>query len=899
MRKAITLALWVTAITAHSQINKDPTVKQVDDLLVNSRYEEALRLIDSQDPTDTERKTWLACKKAEALIRSNRSEEAGHVLGSLIGQPALPDGSAPRALLRSMEGLLHMNQGRFDLAEEDLLISRSGFSNLTGYPLETAQNLATLGLVHLSTGKYSQAEEQMLMALRLRQENLPESHELIAASYNDLGLVYSQTNTDKALDYYEMALAIYEKIHGREHPKIAIANTNMGVAYRSLELYGDAVNHFETARKIWDALHSGNHPSKAFVLTNLGRTYGGMGDDKASLEYYQKALEMYEALHGNKHPDVAYTYNLIGNVHASRDEYELALTNYQKALVANVSGFTEVQVERNPDGREFYNGTSLLFSLMLKSEALEGRYVNRTLKQDDLDLALATLQVCDSLIDRLRQQATAEADKLSLGSLANEVYADGVRISTLLSEVAFKKKSYRESAFYFAEKSKSAVLLDAISDADAKSFASIPQELLEEEKSIKASIALMSQKLASKPGPEEENYLRDVLYQLGHSYETFTQKLEKDYPDYFDLKFNTTSPAVGDIQALLREDQLMLSYFVDEKNNRLYVFEIGAEYYQIFSHSLFADFDRYITGFRNSMFFMEDKVFKMTSRNLARTLLPNRIPSAVRTLIILPTGRLGIIPFEALLTEKIDEDLKQEFSQLPFLIKRYSVQYEFSASLILQKKRKTSGSGIQSAMLCAPVNFPDKDKLRDLPGTKTEIAAINSMLEGRNISSQLLLGGIATEDALKSGKVKEVGLLHLATHGIVNETNPELSCIFLQTGDQEEDGNLYSGEIYNLSLNADLVTLSACQTGLGKISKGEGVIGLSRALVYAGARNLIVSFWSVADESTAALMTDFYSRLLDSGGSNYAESLRQAKLNLIRGKYSPPYYWAPFVLIGF
>jgi CHAT domain-containing protein len=135
---------------------------------------------------------------------------------------------------------------------------------------------------------------------------------------------------------------------------------------------------------------------------------------------------------------------------------------------------------------------------------------------------------------------------------------------------------------------------------------------------------------------------------------------------------------------------------------------------------------------------------------------------------------------------------------------------------------------------------------------------------------------------------------------VVDEKNPELSRIFLQSGNSNEDGNLYSGEIYNLQLNANLVTLSACQTGLGKISKGEGVIGLSRALVYAGAKNIIVSFWSVADESTSELMQNFYKELLNKNNGNYTASLRNAKLSLIASeKYAAPYYWAPFILIGF
>jgi tetratricopeptide (TPR) repeat protein len=898
MRSLLLLSILCWQV-ASAQINRTPVVMELDRLLLESRFEEAVALAASNSATPGEAGLWIACKQVDAMIRLGKTEEAAALVSRLRGSLSPFAASAALALFRGTEGSLHLNQGRFDLAEEDLTVARSEFQKHAGYPIETAQNLSTLAILYLTTGKYAQAEEQALMALRIRQENLPGTHELIAASYNDLGLIYSQTNLDKALDHYDMALAMYEQLHGKEHAKIAIANTNLGVAYRSLELYGDAVNSFETAGKIWDALYTGAHANKAFVMMNLGQTYARMGDEKASLGFYAKALDMYKAVYGTKHPDLAFVNNLIGNVYKDQGRYSDALSHYQDALIANSPAFSSDDIHRNPSSRDYYNGTSSLFSLMLKAQGLESLYTGKTLRQADLDLALSTLQVCDTLIDQLRQRSTAEADKLSLQSLANEVHADGVRISTLLSEVAVKKKPYRESAFYFAEKGKSAVLLEAISDADAKSFASIPVELLEEEKALKSSIALVSQKLAAKPSEEEERYLRDALFQLGQSYSEFTLKLEKGYPDYFDLKFNTASPSVADVQGLLRKDQLLLSYFIDEKNSRIYIFEIAEGRYRIINHALPADFDRYITGFRNSMFFMEDRVYKMTARNLARILLPSGIPASVKSLIILPTGRLGIIPFEALLVDKVDEELKEEFSALPYLVRSYSVQYEFSASLILQKKKKGMNTGIRSAVLCAPVVFPDKDRLRDLPGTRTEVTTIKDMMAGRNIPGDVLLEQRATEEALKSDKMQETSLLHLATHGIVNETHPELSCIYLQPGDAGDDGNLFSGEIFNLKLNADLVTLSACQTGLGKISKGEGVIGLSRALIYAGARNLIVSFWSVADESTAALMTDFYGRLLDSGASDYAESLRQAKLSLMKGTYAAPYYWAPFVLIGF
>jgi CHAT domain-containing protein len=157
----------------------------------------------------------------------------------------------------------------------------------------------------------------------------------------------------------------------------------------------------------------------------------------------------------------------------------------------------------------------------------------------------------------------------------------------------------------------------------------------------------------------------------------------------------------------------------------------------------------------------------------------------------------------------------------------------------------------------------------------------------------------ATEAAIKDKNLKNFALVHFATHGIVDEVNPELSRIFLQSDSKSEDGNLFSGEIYNLQFGAELVTLSACQTGLGKLSKGEGVIGLSRALTYAGAKRIVVSFWSVADESTSVLMTDFYKNILQKQDQNFSQALRQAKLQLISNhQYAAPYYWAPFILIG-
>jgi len=876
----------------------DNELSKIESLLLDSRYQEAIQLIDAS-LSQSKNPTALNIKKIEALIRLGKLDDAETLLKKT--QATVDEEKNPlynKALIAMNYGSLFQNQGRNDLAIEELqkaIIDLEQDNRPAS--LETAEALAYLGNVYRTTGKYVQAEEQLQHSLAIRQEKLPETHGLIAASYNDLGLVYTQLDVNKAFDYYEKSLAIYEKLHGNDHSKLAIANTNLGVLNRSEKLYGDAVVYFESALKIWENIYAQPHPNKALVFMNLGHTYSSMGNTKAALEFLEKARAMYESSQGKKHPDVAYVNNLLGNEKKAQRKFDEAILHYQKALIANIRDFNTENTSVNPSAKSYYNGNQLLYSLMYKAQALEAKHLGKTLKESDLVLGIKTLQTADSLIDRIRQQITNEPDKITLGAIANEVYADGARIARLLSDVAFKsRKRYREMSFYFAEKSKSAVLLEAISDTNAKSFANIPNELLEDEKNLKAAVALISQKLAQKPPEEEEKYLRETLFSLNSNYQEFTKRLENQYPEYFNLKFNSASPSIAQLQNLLPDKTALISYFIDEENSRLYTYTISKNDFTITDVGLPKEYDKYITGLRNGLYFLEANTFSLASRKLYKLLIP-KIRNSVNDLVIIPTGRMGIIPFETLLTKEIKGNT--DFKELPYLLNRFSIRYEFSAGLVLQKKHKGASAKISSVMLCAPVTFPEKDNLNDLPGTEIEVNTIANLFKEKNIGSQVYLNAQASETVIKSGSLKNYSLVHFATDGIVDENSPELSRIFLQSDSEAEDGYLFAGEIYNLELNAELVALSACQTGLGKISKGEGVIGLSRALVYAGAKSIIVSFWSVADESTAELMTDFYKQLLENPTNNYSRDLRQAKLNLLKGNYAAPYYWAPFILIGF
>jgi CHAT domain-containing protein len=873
--------------------------RSIDSLIMNSQFPQVLNLVDERLPefSFAGDKVILENKKAEALISLEKFNEAESLLDNVLLECKNKLLSSFYTAITTVNiGFLYLNKGRNDLAEERLSEALRQFESSGGVnSIEAARSLNFLGLVYMNTGKYNQAEEQMLHALDIRKSMVGTYRELIAASYNDLGLVYSQIDDNKAIASYNLALNIYKEIHGESHPKIAIVNTNLAIIYRKLGKNNEAIANFESAMKIWDGIYNGSHATKAFLLFNIGQTYVKMGAFNLASENFDKALAMYRDVYGNKHPEIANILNAIGNLRISQGLFEEALVFYQSALKANISAFESDDIKVNPPARDYFNGNVMLYSLLFKAQALDMQYYRKTIRLNDLKLALNTLLLCDSIIDQLRQRSVNESDKISLGAIAGDVYADGVRISNAVALNDINKVPFRKLAFFFAEKSKGAVLQEAISDTDAKSFAGIPTDLLDKERDLKSAMANITQKIATMANDKEMQQLRATAFNLNKDYVSFIKDLEKKYPDYFNLKFNSSTPSVPQIRDLLDPATAIISYFIDAANNRMYIFLLCQNKFRIYDKPLPPDFEKLITGYRNSIYYNEVTSLKLAGSILYKLLIP-RIPRSVKNLVIIPSDRLSIIPFESLIAKN---DETGSYSAAQFLLDRYSVRYEFSAGLILQKS-KTPANKSTSIFLCAPIDFPVKENLTDLPGTKAEVNEIYQLFTDKHLTASIFTGQNANEKEIKSGDLKNYSFLHLATHGVVDEINPELSRVYLQPALPKEDGKLYAGEIYNLELNANLVTLSACKTGLGKITKGEGVIGLSRALIYAGARNIIVSFWNVSDASTAQLMKDFYRMQLDNPHTGFCENLRLAKLNLFNsGKYSAPYYWAPFILIGY
>ncbi|MCU0438580.1 MAG: CHAT domain-containing protein [Raineya sp.] len=759
------------------------------------------------------------------------------------------------------------------------------------YPDVLAESYSLLGIIYWQEGNNNLALEYLEKGLDLRQKNNLAD---IAASYNDLGLVYQNIDPKKSLEFYQQAFDVYRTKYTSIHPKNAVLFTNIGLVQKSEKKYALAQENFEKAQNIWKSLYPNGHPNEAFVISNIGRIFLEKKQYNTANNYFQKSLAIYESVYKSKHPEIANTYNLIAKTYFESGEPKNALENVQKAFINNSNTFNSTNIRHSPSIQEIISYTTFLYTLTLKAESLEQLYTTQTVRLSDLKTAIYNINIADTLINRIRQNATSKADKIQLGQISAELYERGVRLCHLMAIESKQKKKYNEQAFYFSEKAKSVVLLEAISDSKAKSYGNIPQEILKEEEELRLKITFLEQQIAQKPSENILIEYKNQLFELNRQYDAFQKKLEKDFPDYFNLKYSSKSISIEDMRSVLDNKTAIISYMVGD--HHIYIFTLTKTKLELQSINKPEGFEDNITFFLNTIRFSAYKSFVKMGYKIYSEIFPKNLSSKIENLVIIQDGKLGVLPMESLVTKKLTLNDEVNFSNLPYLISKKSLSYSYSATLWYQNLTKSNSATNQGIALIAPIEF--EGNIATLPGTEQEVNEIAAICRLKNFKVNTLIKKEAQEKLIKALNLSDFSVLHFATHGLVDQESPDLSQVFLGKSEQE-DGNLFAGEIYNLRLNADLVTLSACEVGLGKLTKGEGLIGLSRAFLYAGAKNLVVSLWKVSDESTARLMINFYTNHLANKQITYGQAMREAKLSLIQDKkYAKPYYWAAFIVLG-
>jgi CHAT domain-containing protein len=477
--------------------------------------------------------------------------------------------------------------------------------------------------------------------------------------------------------------------------------------------------------------------------------------------------------------------------------------------------------------------------------------------------------------------------------------------------------------FDYFELGKANVLSEMLALNQGKAYAGIPADSLAMEEDLQAEMAYFQLALANSPDSLSEALYRQELFGVQRAYRSLVDTFLTRYPAYHQLKYQPTISSLDEVQSSLRDGELLVSYFIGEE--ALYVYVISTETAEVYQQPISAELERQVTGLRRVIDLRLDEDYFDLASTLFQTLFPFEIPEGTGSLIMVPDGTLSQVPFSALLTEPIEE-AAPSLSALPYLINSYSVQYAPSASLLVKGREKAARQYDQELLAYAPI-FAEPQDLADygaagrsfdemenievvrsvsvdgktvspLPGALQEVEKIAAVFEENGKNGQTFLFNKASEGQIKESFAENPHrFLHIATHGFVNHSDPNRSgLLFYPDSTSQEDHVLYSAELYGLQLETDMVVLSACETGLGNIIRGEGLLGLSRAFLFAGAENLMVSLWKVQDRATADLMVDFYRLYYANPEQEYSAALREAKLDMIAtDRYAHPYYWSPLL----
>ena len=636
--------------------------------------------------------------------------------------------------------------------------------------------------------------------------------------------------------------------------------------YSQLGKYELAAQHFEESRKML------KNPStiKKYTREILNYFYNLIGFHML-YEEYDKALEECDNalifietldLHATKtkiiyKSDISYR---SATIHYRLGNLEKALwivNNSIKDLNTFLSRFS-VEGPSNSRTNELATGLPELY--VLKSRILFEQYKHSSEFED----LLKSYEVYRKTIETLNYMKLAMSDedsRLFATSKILEVYTEAVYVGKMLYDLT-GERDYLEQSFRFAETSKSFALYSEIKDMEAMQFSDLPQDIKQREKRFMGEMQayeelLYKEQIKSEPDSSLVESFKEKLFHLKDDYDGLYKEIEENYPNYYELKYEPKFVTLEEVQdklayrdALIEyvlSDTLLITYVVDRKGINVFSQEIGPEfadecleYYELlnkqnFSSGVHENYRRYVN----------------LGHKLYKTLIePCLAYTDRKAFTIVPDGAITYIPFEGLITQTTDTEYIN-YLNLPYLIKDYSIGYSHSSTLLFSKRYK-SKSTEDRVLAFAPIyeNPLDRtdtgqyrqveinsDYLFPLKETIKEVQSINE-----TVPSRVFINEKATEANFKK-HASDYNVLHLAMHTIMRDDNPLYSMLAftnVDTGDSIEDNRLYAYEIYNMKLNAQMAVLSSCNSGTGKMQKGEGMMSLARGFIYAGCPSIIM-----------------------------------------------------------
>lgn len=872
---------------------------------------------------------------------------------------ALQETLAPDSLdlARSLNNLAILARDRSDLATADSYHSRALVirEKLAPGSLDVARSLNNLGNVAWSRGELATAEIYYKRALAIQEQLAPASLD-VSASHNNLGMVSLLRGELAAAEvYYKHALAIQETLAPNS---LGVANSlnNLGSVPLSRGELATAEVYYKRAMAI-QAKVAPDSIDLARSVTNLGIVARNRGELASAEAYHQRALAIWEKLSSDG-LDVALALTNLGIVARDRREFASAETYYKRAMA--------IQEKVAPDSLDLARSLNDLGGVVRDSgnlAAAEVYYkralaIREKLSPGSMDEAKSHHDL--ALVYRQTDQIRPSADhfRRAIEALETQVGKLGGSQETQSDFRAQFADYYREfidllveqhqqaAAFQVLERSRARTLLAMLAERDLVFTADVPEATERDRKRIAWEYDRTQARLAQLNPLKEQAQIEAALNQireLRDRQSDIVARIRQQSPRLASLQYPQPLD-VKAVQAALDLGTLVLSYSVGKDKSYLFALtrDAGVQVYPVAigETRLREDVERFRSLIQRAPLGTTDLTGLVErGRQLYDVLMQpaaKMVAAATRVLVV-PDGPLHALPFSALV-RGVEVKTAGARRDWEYLIEWKPVHVVVSATVYseLRKARPNRGTPAARTTLVAfgdptypasAVNTDEKQldrqdavvrsmitrgyRLTPLPATKGEVAAIARLY--RELA-ETYVGDSATEERAKSVS-KHTRYLHFASHGLLDERFPLNSGLALtipaEMTEGQDNGILQAWEIFEgLRIEADLVVLSACETGLGKEMGGEGLVGLTRAFHYAGARSVLASLWSVADDSTAALMVRFYGYL--KAGRSKDAALRQAQLDLLRdagvvrnqraetakASASHPFYWAAFQLSG-
>ena len=833
------------------------------------------------------------------------------------------------------------NQQALEYFEQSLPLSQA-----VGDRAGEALTLHNIGGVYEALGDRQQALEYLDRALLLLQTVGNRAQEAITLT--NIGAVYSDLGEQqKALEYYEQSLPLSQAIGDRGGEALTL--NNIGGVYSDLGEQQKALEYYEQSLPLRRAV--GDRAGEAFTLSNIGTIYSDLGEQQKALEYYEQSLLLFQAV--GERAGEATTLSNIGTIYSDLGEQQKALEYYEQSLPLR-----RAVGDRTGEATTLNNIGGVYSDLGEKQKALEyleqslhlGRAVGdrtgeaRTLHNiaatesnlGNLQTALTHIQAAINIIEDLRTKIGSQELRASYFAQNQRYYEFYIRLLMQLHRQN-PDAGYDGEALHISERARARGLLELLTEANANIRQGVEPELLERERTLQqqlnAADTRRTQLLKEEYTQTQLDALKQEIDSLLAQLQTLEGQIRATSPRYAELQYPEPLTLTEIQQQILDEDTLLLQYSLGETVSYLWaVSKTGITSYELppraeieAAAQPFLDYLQSPTGINPE-----------SGIPLSQILLePVAEQLNGQRLLIVSDGILQTIPFAAL-------PVPSSANSPNLLLENHEIATLPSASSLAISRRELANRPVAPktlAVLADPVfsclgddriaNFPVCEtadtidptfnnnptqpwnsasraaafldtactSFDRLPYTQTEAESILSLVpESQRFQA---MGFDASRATATSDELAHYQIVHLATHGCVGKEHPSLHGIVLSLFNYEgtpQDGFLRLQDIFNLTLPAELVVLSACQTGIGDNVKGEGIVGLTRGFMYAGAKRVAVSLWSVDDLATAALMEKFYQQMLDRGLTATA-AMRAAQLEMMRaGK--PAYEWAAFVVQG-